>query len=198
MQLSIVIVILALAGFYAFLKNKFDEISFANILLVLLLLILMFDYSSNNTYLFAIMSFCILAGFGIDNLLFRHYKSAAVEPLEEFDSDIPEEFLAHSSESVVSEVPSAPAQVPVLDEEPVKTEDIVKTAEDSAAVDEKAKADEASEEIPLKREVPKFFETPLPMPKKHVKKTLDYTFEPSEELMKYDIEISPDDDFDIK
>lgn len=197
--ISITIVILALAGFYAFLKNKFDEISFANILLVLLLLILMFDYSANNTYLFAIMSFCILAGFGIDNLLFRHYKSApASEPWEEYDSDIPKEFLEHSAEPVVAEVPVTPIEVPDIDEDFADTAQAVSAPEENVTVKETPKAEDIPEEKPLKHEVPKFFETPLPMPKKHVKKTLDYTFEPSSELMKYDIDISPDDDFDIK
>ena len=202
--ISILLVILALAGLYAFFKNNFDEISFANILLVLLLLILMFDYSANNTYLFAIMSFCIFAGIGADNLLFRHYKSAPVtETLGEYDSDIPEEFLAKTSESSVASVPVTSIETPVFDEDTV-TEEIVK-AEEPVKVEEPAKTEEtvsvtqeAPSKAPEKREVPKFFETPLPMPKKHVKKTLDYTFEPSTELMKYDIEISPDDDFDIK
>ena len=70
--ISIAIVIFALAGLYAFFKNQFDEISFANILLAVLLLILMFDYSSNNTYLFAIMSLdCFVRKTRIDPL-FNH------------------------------------------------------------------------------------------------------------------------------
>ena len=191
--------ILSLNSTYAFLKNKFDEISFANILLVLLLLILMFDYSANNTYLFAIMSFCILAGFGIDNLLFRHYKSApSSEPLEEYDSDIPKEFLENSAEPVVAEAPVTPIEVPDIDEDFADTAQAVSAPEENVTAKETPKAEDIPEEKPLKHEVPKFFETPLPMPKKHVKKTLDYTFEPSSELMKYDIDISPDDDFDIK
>lgn len=43
-----------------------------------------------------------------------------------------------------------------------------------------------------------FIENPLPLPKKHIKKTMDYGFLPGEELMKYDIEISDDDDFDLQ
>lgn len=205
--ISITVVMLALAGYLAFLKNQFDEISFANILLVLLVLILMFDRSLNNTYLFAIMSFFILAGFGIDNLLFRHYKTAEVaEPLEEYDSDIPEEFLAHSYEPVAS---IEPIEAPIFDEEPAPEESVivkekasvdeeVSPKEDASVSDTASDASESLAETPVKREVPKFFETPLPMPKKHVKKTLDYTFEPAPELMKYDIDISPEDDFDIK
>ena len=43
-----------------------------------------------------------------------------------------------------------------------------------------------------------FIENPLPLPKKHVKKTMDYKFEPEEHLMKYDIEVNDDDDFDLQ
>lgn len=48
-----------------------------------------------------------------------------------------------------------------------------------------------------KKEI-QFIENPLPLPKKHVKKTMGYQFEPEEHLMKYDIEVKDDDDFDLK
>lgn len=48
------------------------------------------------------------------------------------------------------------------------------------------------EEIPF---VP--IENVLPIPKKHIKKELGYAFEPDEKYMKYDYEISDNDDFDI-
>lgn len=43
----------------------------------------------------------------------------------------------------------------------------------------------------------KYIENPLPLPKKHVKKALEYSVEPQEEWMHFDIEISEEDDFDI-
>ncbi|MDL2300763.1 hypothetical protein LJC58_00215 [Lachnospiraceae bacterium OttesenSCG-928-D06] len=43
-----------------------------------------------------------------------------------------------------------------------------------------------------------FIENPLPLPKKHVKKVMDYGFEPSLEQMKFDVDISSQDDFDIE
>lgn len=42
-----------------------------------------------------------------------------------------------------------------------------------------------------------FIENPLPLPKKHVKRTMDYKFHPEEAMMKYDIEIAENDDFDL-
>ncbi len=58
---------------------------------------------------------------------------------------------------------------------------------------------ENTEEIKM-QEAPKqvkYIENPLPLPKKHVKKTLEYSVEPPEERMHFDIEISEEDDFDL-
>lgn len=43
-----------------------------------------------------------------------------------------------------------------------------------------------------------FIENPLPLPKKHVKKSLDYAFQPDFEDMDYDIKVSENDDYDLK
>lgn len=43
-----------------------------------------------------------------------------------------------------------------------------------------------------------YIENPLPVPKKHVRKTMDYAFIPDEAHMKFDIQVSEQDDFDIK
>lgn len=44
---------------------------------------------------------------------------------------------------------------------------------------------------------PRFIENPLPLPKKHVRKELDFQYEVPEDKMKFDIEIKDGDDFDI-
>ena len=43
-----------------------------------------------------------------------------------------------------------------------------------------------------------YIENPLPVPKKHVRKTMDYAFIPDESQMKYDIPVSDKDDYDLK
>ena len=43
-----------------------------------------------------------------------------------------------------------------------------------------------------------FIKNPLPVPKRHVKKEMDYDFPVSEDKMHYDIEIKPGDNFDIE
>lgn len=45
---------------------------------------------------------------------------------------------------------------------------------------------------------PRFIENPLPLPKKHVKKEMDYQYQVPEEKMKYDVEVSQQDDYDIE
>lgn len=44
----------------------------------------------------------------------------------------------------------------------------------------------------------RFIPNPLPVPKRHVRRELDFGKEVADEDMKYDIEVSADDDFDIK
>lgn len=44
---------------------------------------------------------------------------------------------------------------------------------------------------------PRFIENPLPLPKKHVKREMDYEYPVAEEDMKFDIEVDETDDFDI-
>lgn len=46
-------------------------------------------------------------------------------------------------------------------------------------------------------EKPRFIENPLPLPKKHVKREMDYEYPVADENMKFDIEVDETDDFDI-
>ena len=171
----------------------------------------LFDESSNNTFWFIIISLCILAGIGADNLLFKNYKKAEGVPEDNIDdyfvpvqatepdkfeapiADVTEEtapvIVETPEETALETTPEMPAVNEATEEKPVES------IEDKPIENAEEKTAEQTEE---KREVPQFFETPLPMPKKHVKKSIDYAFEPSDDLMKYDVEISPNDDFDIK
>lgn len=46
-------------------------------------------------------------------------------------------------------------------------------------------------------EKPRFIENPLPLPKKHVRREMDYEYPVAQEDMKFDIEVDEADDFDI-
>ncbi len=52
-------------------------------------------------------------------------------------------------------------------------------------------------EIQEKKKI-EYIENPLPLPKKHVRKTMDYAFIPEDAQMKYDVAVSDTDDFDLK
>jgi len=170
---------------------------------VVLMVIHLFDKSTNNTFWFIIISLCILAGIGADNLLFKNYKKTEGVPEDNIDGYfVPVQATEQDKfEAPIAYVTEEPATVIV--ETPEET--ALETTPEMPAVNEATEdkpvenvEEKTAEQTEEKREVPKFFETPLPMPKKHVKKSIDYAFEPSDDLMKYDVEISPNDDFDIK
>lgn len=54
----------------------------------------------------------------------------------------------------------------------------------------------AREHVALKEEKPRFIENPLPLPKKHVKREMDYDYTVAEADMHYQVEIAEGDDFD--
>ena len=72
--------------------------------------------------------------------------------------------------------------------------DHIKAAGNEAG--EKAEIDEEPNNKDTVREI-KFIENPLPLPRKHVKKEMDYGMEVSDERMEYDISADENDDFDI-
>lgn len=47
------------------------------------------------------------------------------------------------------------------------------------------------------RKKPQLIENPLPLPRKHVRKAMEYGFIPEEDMMHYDIEVDENDDYDI-
>ena len=43
----------------------------------------------------------------------------------------------------------------------------------------------------------RYIENPLPLPKRHERRTLSYGYEPGEDEMYYDLEVPDEDDFDL-
>ena len=43
-----------------------------------------------------------------------------------------------------------------------------------------------------------YIENPLPLPRKHVAHEMDYRYVVEEKDMKYDVEVSEDDDYDVQ
>lgn len=62
-----------------------------------------------------------------------------------------------------------------------------------------AKIEEINASVePVEEEKPRFIENPLPLPKKHIKKEMDYQYPVEDKDMKYDIDVDENDDFDIQ
>ncbi len=69
--------------------------------------------------------------------------------------------------------------------------------EDKSTIEMKEPAPEAPTEISKPVSAPRYIENPLPLPKKHEKREMNYQFEITEEKMKFDVEIKDNDDFDF-
>lgn len=57
--------------------------------------------------------------------------------------------------------------------------------------------EQSPQETAEEKKTVKYIENPLPLPKRHVKKEMDYGFEPDCDLMKYDVMVEENDDFDL-
>lgn len=99
--------------------------------------------------------------------------------------------LLYKEDEVVEEVDMEAEEYEEAPEETAETTEVVETIE----APEIAEVVETIE-TPASSEI-QFIPNPLPLPKKHVKKTMHYGIEVEEEKMDFDIEISEDDDFDI-
>ena len=67
----------------------------------------------------------------------------------------------------------------------------------NSTVEQNEKEEGEPEKIPEQITKPRYIENPLPLPKKHVKKEMDYQYLVEEKDMKYDVNVSETDDFDL-
>lgn len=117
------------------------------------------------------LALVVIAGVGIRTAFEKFEKAVSVEVIESEGQEMPQmtEVIAETTETTdITEVT-----------EVTETEHVEEVAE----TEEKPKI--------------QFIENPLPLPKKHVKKTMGYKFDPAEEQMEFDIEIEDGDDFDL-
>lgn len=159
---------------FSFLRKKEDNGCFYMLSLVVLALFVSFG-SQNMSYQLLITAFwSILAAMGITSVMFvKEPQGVTQEPLTVLTVDgvCGKEMKSRTENLQVKEM---------------QTREILPKETESNNMDH-------TEKKPVQ-----FIENPLPLPKKHVKKTMDYSFEPEEHLMKYDIEVSDDDDFDLQ
>lgn len=119
------------------------------------------------------------------------------EPGKAEDAVTPEESV--KIETAIAPEENEKAEIAVTPEESAETrsavtlEEIKKT--EAAVISEDAVAPE--EDAAQNTQKPRYIENPLPLPKKHVKKEMNYQYIVDEKDMKYDVEVTENDDFDI-
>lgn len=182
---TIILLMLMSLGIFTFMRRKDGEIFSPWIMMVLALVMLrILGFTTPNMNGSYQMFFAMtgLAGVALCELFVRDggkmTETAGVPETVVVDLDVHEDPQA-AFEPESQAVPAAEPQEKAEDLKP---------------------AEEKQEETPKQEEVHKqvqFIENPLPLPKKHVKKTMDYPMQPEDSQMHYDIEVNPKDDFDF-
>lgn len=146
----------------------------------------LFSYGILPYTMIALFQWSVLAGLGLQNCIFGGQAKVVQAKIEEINASvepIEEKRSMQTAQKVFAEV--KPVQ---------KVENML--AEEKAAKD--ADKMPTEETLPETVEKPRFIENPLPLPKKHVKKEMDYQYPVADKDMKYDIEVDENDDFDIQ
>lgn len=208
---SLFIGVLALFGCLSFMIEDKDSISLSVFSLVIFSFNLLFDYSNDPAFLYLLVSIGILCGLGVRGFLFSGFMTdtlsvdyiAAISNEDviletEDNKNIVDENKIDSTETDIKVSASENLTVAKNDETEIS---IVKNVSDinvnEVEIEKSIVTVEPKLEIPQKPKV-KLLDNPLPLPKKHVKKELTYSFEPVDRDMRFDIEIKDNDDFDIK
>lgn len=116
-----------------------------------------------------------------------------IQDIESFEKSETEEEIK-KAEIKKSEIKKSEIKKSEIEKMEIKESEIkaVTGQENSRNVQEQQPQETAEE-----KKTVKYIENPLPLPKRHVKKEMDYGFEPDCDLMKYDVMVEENDDFDL-
>ena len=132
---------------------------------------------SSKTYLYGYISICILLILSVVFSLFKLQLKADADT----ESELAEEIITSNETATVEKVP----------------ENVHTSVEVSINTENNNESDNNIEPEVMKPI--NFIPNPLPLPKKHVKKEMNYAFEPSSDMMHYDYNnYRFDDDYDLK
>lgn len=118
----------------------------------------------------------VLAGLGLQNCMF----GGSVKVMQ----------------AVIEEINSAAELSEKESEASEKTED-TESVTGRISPDEAGGKTVPEEKMSEQIQKPRYIENPLPLPKKHVKKEMDYQYPVEEKDMKYDVDVPENDDFDL-
>ncbi|MBO7333419.1 MAG: cell envelope integrity protein TolA, partial [Lachnospiraceae bacterium] len=207
--IDVIVMCLILAAAVSFIFSKYDRLM--TISLIWLFSSVFYLYCENKwpSDFTMTLLFSVLAGLGLDEM----FLSTVYDPELALKESVKNKPVAIETDAAEDQtVKEAPAEAQVSEAEVSKEASINDRVQEAEAVkeqdnSEKIKAEEASEnteaeEVKEEEEVKevkevKLFDNPLPVPKPHVRKEISYSFEPDESMMKFDLDISENDDFDI-
>lgn len=123
----------------------------------------------------------VLAGLGLQNCMFGGRAKVVQAVIEQINAEADQKVGSGQIENSGMEGNIG-----------IKAQEQTAQAEDTRD----AQGEEKTEEVQAPPK-PRFIENPLPLPKKHVKKEMDYQYPVEEKDMKYDVDVPEQDDFDI-
>ena len=134
--------------------------------------------------IFSLYVWAVLAGLGLQNCIFGGKAEVMQAVIEEINSTVELEGPEQTDrQEITGESEQTDRQEITGESEQTDRQERSKRTDETETIEEPEK--------------PRFFENPLPLPKKHVKKEMDYQYQVDEKDMKYDIEVPENDDFDI-
>lgn len=136
-------------------------------------------FAGNGPYPCRMMSvffWAVFAGLGLQNCIFGGADEVMVAVLRQIN-DAAQQITGDSGKQKEA------VQIP-------EQENVKETETEEPAQPEQAEAE--------KLEKPRFIKNPLPLPKKHVHKEMDYQYPVEEKDMKFDVEVDDNDDFDVQ
>ncbi len=206
---SLVVCFIAALGAVGFLMRKYQKMDVWVLFLAALTAISFSGIGQMDYGIFAVVIWGTLAGLGLCSMGTETEEKAAVSPaagkmrINEIEVEEIQVYNAPESDTQAEIVRVEDLPKHDIPLEVIQAEELGKLAIDSEPVrkegidiDKEAVSEETGGKEEIKKEI-KFIENPLPLPKKHVKKDMDYAVEVLSEQMDYDISPKENDDFDI-
>ena len=132
----------------------------------------------------------VLAGLGLQNCIFGGQARLMQTMIEEINQ-------------AAGEIEAVEEAGPAQENESVKEADHIQEGGKRDKAEEIEVLDLTKEETPEEQQAeepvkkPRYIKNPLPLPKKHVRRQMDYQYTVDDKDMNYDVEVGDDDDFDL-
>ena len=182
--MTVVVILLCLFGFLYYLFDDRDGISFAFVLLLASYFAMTFSVGDNLTEFFIYIVIAVLAGLGAKALIVNGPVCAGMAAKVKKEKPVKEKKIRKAKP-----IKENPEDVDDNDDEDDEDDDLDEN--------QNAQPVDVNDSRSFKK-VPAYFDSPIPLPKRHSRKVIEFDFEPEKEDMHYDYEVPAYEDFDIK